>query len=147
MIRGAAVALLLLAGCQPNPRNEIGAVAAAALLEVKQTAPAQAPCVQRVIMPWRPAREAHRHDPPAPPGYEPLYAPGTFRGGGGLKGAMAGGVGVGGGPDCLALRGPLIADDRAMLEVDQAATALNLWLRRIDGDWRVTMTTTSIYER
>lgn len=149
MIRtGAGAALLLLlAGCQANPRNEIAAVADAALAEVKRTAPAQALCVDRVIPPWQPAAQARRHDPPAPPGDELLYAPGVFRGGGGLKGASVGGVRVGVGTGCLTLRGPLIAGDRAMVEVDQAGTALNLWLRRADGDWRVTMTTTGVYGR
>lgn len=138
---------LLLAGCQPNPRNEISAIAAAALTEVQRTSPGQAPCVQRTIMPWQAAAEARRHDPPPPPGFAPLYADGVFRGGGGLKGAAVGGVAVRGGAGCLDLRGPLVAGDRAMIEVHQRGTGLNLWLRRTDGDWRVVMTTTSAYAR
>ena len=144
---GLAVCVIALAGCerQPNPRNEIAAIAEAALTEVQRTAPGQALCVDRTIAPWQTAADAHRHDPPAPPGYDALYGDGVFRGGGGLKEASVGGVAVRGGSGCLDLRGPLVSGDQAMIEVHQAATGLNLWLQRTGGDWRVVMTTTSTY--
>lgn len=145
--RCALAACVVVASCerQPNPRNEIGAIAEAALTEVQRTAPGQALCVDRTIAPWRAATEAHRRDPPPPPGYEPLYSGSVFRGGGGLKGAAVGGVTVRGGVGCLDLRGPLVSGEHAMIEVHQAATGLNLWLQRTGGDWRVVMTTTSVY--
>lgn len=141
------VAAAAMAGCQPNPRNEIAAVAAAGLAEVRRTAPGQPLCVARTIAPWQPAGQVGRQDPPAPPGFAALYGAGVFRGGGGLKGGSAGGVAVSGRAGCLALHGPLIAGDRAMLEVDVPSIGQNLWMRRIDGDWRVVMTTTSSYSR
>lgn len=143
--RVVVVVSVALAGCQPNPRAEIGAIAEAALGEVWRTAPGQRLCADRTIAPWQPAAAARRHDPPAPPGYASLYDDGIFRGGGGLKGAAVGGVTLRGGPGCLDLRGPIVSGDRAMIEVRQRAIGLNVWLRRTDGDWRVVMTTTSTY--
>lgn len=142
---GVAAAVAALAGCQPNPRSEIGDVARPALAELARTSADRHLCVDRTIAPWQPAAEARRIDPPPPPGFERLYAPGVFRGGGGLKEARVGDVTVGGSPDCLDLRGPLIAGDLAMIEVHLPGTGWNVWMRRVAGDWRVVMTTTSRY--
>ncbi|WP_174297148.1 hypothetical protein, partial [Sphingomonas bacterium] len=57
---------LVLAGCQPNPRNEIAAIAEAGMADVARTSPGQAACVERTIAPWRPPTEAGRYDPPTP---------------------------------------------------------------------------------
>ena len=141
---GAAL-LLAVAGCRPNPRNEIAAVADAALTSAVAETRNPDLCVHRAISPWRPAAEARRVDTPAPPGFEPLRAAGVFRGGGALKGAQAGGVRVAEGAGCLDLRGPLVAGDRAMVELQQGPSGWNLWLRKTDGDWRMVMTTTSAY--
>jgi hypothetical protein len=144
--RAAALACLA-AGCQPNPRSEIEAIATAGLAALRQSAPAEPPCVGRTIAPWQPPSQGRRPDPSAPPGFAGLYAPGVFRGGGGLKGAAIGGVAVSGRPGCIDLRGPLIDGDRAMLEAAAAPMARNLWLRRTDGQWRVVATTLSRYSR
>ena len=145
--RLALVAGLALAtGCSPNPRNEIPDIAAAALADMARTDPGRHLCVQRTIAAWQPAVEAGRYDPPAPPGLGELYAA-PFRGGGGLKGASAGGVPIGSGAGCLDLRGPLVSGDRAMIEAHLGDAGLNNWLRRTDGDWRVVMTTSSSYRR
>ena len=141
----ALMGCIAIAGCQPNPRTEIAAIAEAALAEVSRTAPGQALCVERTIVPWRPAAELMRKDPSPPPGYEGLYGPGVFRGGGGIKGDVVGAMAVRSGASCFDLRGPLVAGDRAMLEVHLPGTGFNLWLRRTDGDWRVVTTTTSVY--
>lgn len=138
---------LALAGCQPNPRNEISAIAQAALEDVVRTSPGQASCVARTIAPWRPPAEARRYDTPAPPGMAELYGAGVFRGGGGLKSASVGGLPVAGGTGCLVLSGPLVRGDHAMLEMRLETTSLNSWLKRTDGDWRVVMTTASVYRR
>lgn len=151
MRRAAAglIVLLTASACQPNPRNEIAAIADAAMEEVARTANAKvfsAPlCVDRVIAPWEPAQYSLRIDPPAPPGFADLYAPDTFRGGGGVKGALVGGIPVAARPECLSLFGPLIRGDRAMIEVHLPGTGLNVWERRTDGVWRVVTTTTSVY--
>lgn len=145
---GAAVVLIVLAAvsaCQPNPRNEIADIASVAMEEVARTAPGQALCVDRVIATWQPAAMSRRIDPPAPPGYADLYAPGTFHGGGGVKGATLGGVPIGTAPSCFDLRGPLVKGDRAMIEVHLPGTGLNVWERRTGGVWRVVTTTTSVY--
>ena len=68
-----------------------------------------------------------------------------FRGGGGVKGADVAGVAVRDGRGCFQLRGPVVAGDRAMLEVHLPGIGWNLWERRTDADWRVVMTTTSVY--
>ncbi len=148
MTRRAALlaGVMLVAGCSPNPRGEITAIAAAALADMASTDSGRHLCVQRTIAPWRPAAEARRYDPPAPPGFGPLFAAG-FHGGGGLKGASVGGVPVGGGAGCVDLRGPLVSGDRAMIEAHLGEAGLNNWLRRTDGDWRVVMTTSSVYRR
>ena len=138
-----AAILLSVCACRPNPRNDIPILADTALDEVSRTAPGQRLCVDRVVAPWRPAAETGRTDPPPPPGYDSVLRAG-FRGGGGLKGATAGGMTIGG-SGCFDLRGPLVDRDRAMVEVHQADTGLNVWLQRTDGDWRVVTTTTSVY--
>lgn len=140
----AAAALLMLGACRANPRNEVPAVADAALTEVSRTAPGERLCVDRIISPWRPAGEVQWSDPPPPPGFENLSRA-AFRGGGGLKGASVGGMAIGAGRDCFDLRGPLVDGDRAMVEVHRPGTGFNLWLQRTDGDWRVVTTTTSVY--
>lgn len=147
MRRAAAGLIVLLAAsaCQPNPRNEIAAIADAAMEEVARTAPGQKLCVDRVIAPWQPADQMRRVDPPAPPGYTDLYAQGTFRGGGGIKDSTIGGVPIGTAAACFDLRGPLVSGDRAMIEVHLPGTGLNVWERRTDGVWRVVTTTTSVY--
>ncbi|MGI4731669.1 MAG: hypothetical protein ACRYFW_07980 [Janthinobacterium lividum] len=139
-----AAGVMLATGCSPNPRNEMPAIAAAALADMASTDPGRHLCVGRTIAPWRPAAEAGRYDPPAPPGYAGLYDTG-FRGGGGLKGASVGGVPVSGRPGCIDLRGPLVSGDRAMVEAHLGDASLNDWLKRTDGDWRVVMTTSSTY--
>ncbi|MBW6522351.1 hypothetical protein KZ810_02470 [Sphingomonas sp. RHCKR47] len=147
MRRAAAglITLLAVSACQPNPRNEIAAIADVAMEEVARTAPGQKLCVDRVIAPWQPAADVRRVDPPAPPGYADLYARGAFRGGGGISGTTVGGVPVGAAPSCFDLRGPLVSGDRAMIEVHLPGTGLNVWERRTDGVWRVVTTTTSVY--
>lgn len=147
--RAAGLMLLAASACQPNPRNEIAQIADVAMEEVARTANAQvfsAPlCVDRVITPWQPAHYARRIDPPAPPGFADLYAPDSFRGGGGVKGAIVGGIPVATRPECFALFGPLIRGDRAMIEVHVPGIGFNIWERRTDGVWRVVTTTTSDY--
>lgn len=150
MRRAAGVMVLVaLSACRPNPRNEIGEIAGAAMAEVARTARSQGPgeqlCVDRVIAPWQPAGVSRRVDPPAPPGYADLYAPDTFRGGGGIKGETIGGVRVGTSAECYDLRGPLVNGDRAMIEVHLPGVGLNVWQRRTGGVWRVVTTTTSSY--
>ena len=139
------ILLLAAAGCRPNPRNEIHAVTDAALTSAVAETRDKGLCVHRAIAPWRPAGEARRVDTPAPPGFAPLRIVGVFRGGGALKGKQVGGVRVAEEGICLDLRGPLIAGDRAMVELHSAPAGWNLWLRKTDGDWRVVMTTTSAY--
>lgn len=145
----ALVVLLAASACQPNPRNEIAQIADVAMAEVARTANARvfsAPlCVDRIIPPWQPAQHARRIDPPAPPGFADLYAPDTFRGGGGVRGAIVGGILVASRPECFTLYGPLIRGDRAMIEVHLPGTGLNVWQRRTGGVWRVVTTTTSVY--
>lgn len=147
MGRRAAGLIVLVAAsaCQPNPRNEIAQIAGVAMEEVARTAPGQSLCVDRVIAAWQPAAMSRRVDPPAPPGYADLYAPGTFQGGGGVKGATLGGVPIDAKPWCFDLRGPLVKGDRGMIEVQLPGTGLNVWQRRTDGVWRVVTTTTSVY--
>lgn len=147
MRRAAAAGAIVLAAaaCQPNPRNEITAIAGVAMEEVARTAQGRRLCVDRVIAPWRPAVEAGRVDPPAPPGYGDLYDRGTFRGGGGIKGDAVGGVRVGTSAECYDLRGPLVKGDRAMIEVHHTDIGFNVWQRRTDGVWRVATVTTSVY--
>lgn len=137
--------ILAGAGCQPNPRTEIGAVAEAALAELQRTSPGHPFCVERTIAPWQTAIAARRRDPPAPPGFAGLYDSHVFRGGGGLKGAAVGAAIVRGGAGCVDLRGPLIDGDKAMVEVHLPGIGWNVWLHRVAGDWRVVMTTTSSY--
>lgn len=139
------VAGVMLATCRPNPRNEIGAIAQAAMAQAVADAPGKRLCVARAIAPWQPATAAHRVDPPAPPGFAPLLAAGVFRGGGGLKGADVAGVAVRERPECFHLHGPLVAGNRAMIEVRVPGVGWNVWLRRTEADWRVVMTTTSVY--
>ena len=134
-----------LASCTPNPRNEIAGIAQAAMAEATKDAPGKRLCVARAIGTWRPAAIDRRIDPPAPPGFAQLLREGVFRGGGGLKGAAVGSVAVRSGAGCFDLRGPLIDGDRAMLEVHVARVGWNVWLHKVDGDWRVVMTTTSVY--
>ena len=110
-------------------------------------APGKRLCVERAIASWQPAAAARRLDPPAPPGFAPLLNAPEFRGGGGLKGGEVAGVRIGAGNGCFQLRGPLIAGDHAMLEVHLPGIGWNVWARRTDGDWRVVMTTTSVYPR
>ena len=143
-VAGAAL-IALLAGCTPNPRNEIPAIVAAAMREAVEQAPGKPLCVERIIGRWQTAREVMRLDTPAPPGFEDLRAERGFHGGGGIKGAAVGGVAVRSGQECFDLRGPVIAGDRAMIEAHLPGIGWNLWLRRADGDWRVVMTTTSTY--
>lgn len=146
-MRPAAAALLLvmLAGCTPNPRAEIPAIVAAAMREAVEDAPDKPLCVDRFVAPWQPAETAGRVDTPAPPGFEPLRARGVFRGGGGIKGEETGGVAIRSGASCFALRGPLVSGDMAMIEVGQPGIGWNVWLRRQSGGWRAVMTTTSLY--
>lgn len=146
-IVGPLLFTLTLAGCQPNPRNEIAAVAQAAMAQAVADAPGKRLCVEREIAPWQPAAATGRIDTPAPPGFATLRAEGRFRGGGGLKGDEVAGVAVRSGPGCFALRGPVIAGDRAMIEVHLPGIGWNVWEKRTDGDWRVVMTTTSVYPR
>ena len=141
----ALAALGLLAGCVPNPRNEIGPIAEAAMTQIVADAAGQPVCVDRVIAPWQPSSEVRRIDPPAPPGFADLMTPGGFRGGGGIKGDQVGGARISAAAGCLDLRGPLVSGDRAMIEIHLPGVGQNLWLRRIAGDWRVVMTTTSEY--
>lgn len=141
------IALAAVSACSPNPRNEIPAIAGVAMEEVARTAQGQRLCVDRVIAPWQPAAVSRRIDPPAPPGFEELYAAGTFRGGGGIKGNAIGGVRVGTRDGCYDLRGPLVKGDHAMIEVHHADTGFNVWQRRTDGVWRVAAVTTSVYAR
>lgn len=135
----------LAAGCVPNPRNEIAAVAEAAMREAVREAPGKALCVDRVITRWQPATKVRRIDPPPPPGFADLLAEGVFRGGGGLKGDAIGGVAIRGGAGCYDLRGPVISGNRAMIEVHIPGVGWNVWMRRTQADWRVVMTTTSVY--
>lgn len=137
--------LALLGGCTPNPRNEIPAIVSAAMGEAQKDAPGKRLCVERTIAPWQSVAEAHRIDPPAPPGFDALYATGVYRGGGALKGDRVATVAVHGGAGCFTLRGPLIAGDQAMLEVYLPGIGWNVWLKRTAPDWRVVMTTTSQY--
>lgn len=141
------IALAAVSACSPNPRNEIAAIAGVAMEEVARTAQGQRLCVDRVIAPWQPAAKARRIDPPAPPGFEDLYAAETFRGGGGIKGGSVGGVAVGTSAACFDLRGPSVKGDRAMVEVHHADIGYNVWQRRTDGVWRVVTVTTSVYAR
>ena len=141
------IVVCLLAGCTVNPRNEIAAIAEATLAEVARTAPGQRLCVDRTVTPWSPASEARRVDPPAPPGFSALFAPGVFRGGGGLAGSRIGGVAISGKPGCFDLRGPVVSGDRALMEVHLPGTGWNGWLRKHDGRWRVAAVTTSYYPR
>ncbi|WP_375270146.1 hypothetical protein [Sphingomonas sp.] len=143
----AAIALATLVACRPNPRNEIAEIAGVAMEEVARTAQGRPLCVDRVIAPWQEASASRRVDPPAPPGYGDLYAAGTFRGGGGIKGDAIGGVRVGTSAACFDLRGPLVKDERAMIEVHHADIGFNVWQRRTDGVWRVAAVTTSVYAR
>ncbi len=149
MRRGAAGLVLLVAmsACQPNPRNEIAAIAGVAMEEVARTAQGQRLCVDRVIAPWQPATTARRVDPPAPPGYDDFYTSPSFLGGGGIKGASIGGIAVGTSTGCFDLRGPVVIGDRAMIEVHHADTGFNVWQRRTDGVWRVVTVTTRVYAR
>jgi hypothetical protein len=147
-MRGVAILVLAgaaLAACQPNPRNEIAGVAQAAMAQAVADAPGKALCVERAVAPWRPAAQVRRIDTPAPPGFASLRGEGVFRGGGGLRGDEVAGVAVRGGMECFQLRGPLVAGDRAMLEVGQPGIGWNVWLRKTQADWRVVMTTTSVY--
>ena len=141
------IALAAVSACSPNPRNEIAAIAGGAMEEVARTARGQRLCVDRVIAPWQPAAVSRRIDPPAPPGFEKLYAAGTFRGGGGIKGDAIGSVRVGTSAGCFDLRGPLVSGDHAMIEVHRADTGFNVWQRRTDGVWRIAVVTTSVYAR
>ena len=134
-----------LSACKPNPRNEIAGVAQAAMAQAVADAPGKPLCVERAVAPWRPAAQVKRIDTPAPPGFASLRAEGVFRGGGGLRGDEVAGVVVRGGEECFHLRGPLVAGDRAMLEVGQPGIGWNVWLRKTQADWRVVMTTTSVY--
>ena len=149
MRRAAAglVVLLAASACQPNPRNEIAAIAGVAMEEVARTAQGQRLCVDRVIAPWQPAAKVRRVDPPPPPGYENFYDAPSFLGGGGIKGASIGGVAVGTSVECFDLRGPVVIGDRAMIEVHHADIGFNVWQRRTDGVWRVVTVTTSVYAR
>lgn len=139
------LASVALAACRPNPRNEIAGVAEAAMAQAVADAPGKQLCVERAIARWQPAAAAHRVDTPAPPGFAPLRGEQVFRGGGGLKGDDVAGVIVRSGRECFRLRGPLVAGDRAMLEVRQPGIGWNVWLRKTERDWRVVMTTTSVY--
>ena len=56
------VVLLAASACQPNPRNEIAAIAGVAMEEVARTAQGQRLCVDRVITPWQLAGAARRVD-------------------------------------------------------------------------------------
>lgn len=141
------IALAAVSACSPNPRNEIAEIASVAMEEVARTARGQRLCVDRVIAPWQPATVSRRIDPPAPPGFDKLYAAGTFRGGGGIKGDAVGGVRVGTSAGCFDLRGPLVSGNRAMIEVHHDNTGFNVWQRRTDGVWRVAAVTTSVYAR
>lgn len=147
-MKGAAVSALVgmaLAGCQPNPRNEIAAIVEATMAQAVADAPGKRLCVERAIAPWRPAKNANRVDTPAPPGFAWLRGDQAFRGGGGVKGDNVAGVAVREGANCFQLRGPLIAGEQAMMEVGQPGFGWNVWLRRTEADWRVVMTTTSVY--
>ena len=141
MKRLAFGAVVLIAGCQPNPRNEIAAVARAALAEAAR----KTPCVDRTISQWQPATTARRVDTTAPSGFDDLRADHAFRGGGALSGSRIAGVAIRGGAGCIDLRGPVIDGDRALIELHLAPVSRNAWLRKVDGNWRVVATTRSYY--
>jgi len=136
--RGASVAALALAamalgGCEPNPRREMPAVVGAALTYVARSGPT---CIERVIAPWTPSRSLRRHESDAPPGFERLFRPGVFRGGGGIKTAPAG-IRIAARSECRPVRGPLILGDRAMLRVSRDGGDRKLWLAKEEGHWQV----------
>ena len=119
---------VVLAGCVPNPRNEIPAVLAAAVAELaeKQTAPS---CVEREVR-----RLAATTAEDAPSGFSDLLAS-RFRGGGGIKGAAVAGVPIRHHPTCHQLYGPVIADDRALVRAEAVGEQVDVWLRRSDERW------------
>jgi len=135
----------LIGGCSSNPDVKTTAIAAAALTELARTLPWQRLCAERDVAPWTPAVEINRIDPPPPPGFAPLLTSGGSRGGGALIGDTVGTVPIRNGADCFDLRGPLVIDDRAMMEVHLPGIGWNAWMMRRDDRWVVVMVTSSVY--
>lgn len=129
-----AAALLALGGCKPNPRREMPAVVDAGLRYLAAKAPSI--CIERTIAPWSPSRSLRRHEADAPAGFEILFRPGAFRGGGGIKVAPAG-IRINSRSYCHVLAGPVIVRDHAMLRLTMSDGARKLWLRKTDAGWRV----------
>jgi len=135
----------LIGGCSPGPDVETTAIAAAALTELARTLPGQRLCTEREVVPWTPTDEINRIDPPPPPGFAPLLTSGRARGGGALIGDTVGTVPIRNGADCFDLRGPLVIDDRAMMEVHLPGIGWNAWMMRRNDRWVVVMVTSSVY--
>lgn len=133
-IGSALLASAMLAGCVPNPRNEIPAVLAAAVAGLAGRTLPPPRCVEREVI-----RLAPDSMPVAPPGFTDLVSS-RFRGGGGVKGPVIAGVPIRHGAQCHQLYGPVIAGDRALVRAVAGGRSDHVWLRRTDERWRAVTT-------
>ncbi|WP_374943999.1 hypothetical protein [Sphingomonas sp.] len=119
-----------LAGCVPNPRNEIPAVLAAAAARLVAGTPRPV-CVEREVL-----RFADETLTDPPPEFTDLLAS-RFRGGGGIKGPSIAGVPIRHDGQCHQLYGPVIAKDRALVRATLSGRrSEDVWLRRTGGRWQ-----------